>query len=122
VREKVMPDEQWQARTEGSLNAHFKQADGSSRPGTDWKIGLRRGAETQTIFVRAYLADSATKATRANTNYQAQTVIGYVFDRLAAGWTPADGPLPGLTILDPQPGQAVPPPPKRGLLDRLLGR
>jgi hypothetical protein len=117
-----MPDEQWQARVEGGLNAHFKQADGSSRPGTDWKIGLKRGDATHTILVRAYLADGVTKATRDNTTYQAQTVIGYVFDRLAAGWTPKDAPLPGLTILDPKPGQIAPAALKRGLLGRLFGR
>jgi hypothetical protein len=118
-----MPDEQWQGRIESVLNAHFKQPDGSSRPGTDWKIGLRRGDDIQTVIVRAYLADTVSTATRANTNYQGQTVLGYVFNRLADGWTPADGPLPGLTILDPSPGQPVPAPPqKRGLLGRLLGR
>ena len=117
-----MPDEPLQARVEGALNAHFKQDDGSSRPGTDWKIGLKRGDETQTIFVRAYLADGVSKATRDDTAYQGQTVIGYVFDRLGGGWTPADGPLPALTILDPKPGQAASPPPKRGLLGRPLGR
>jgi hypothetical protein len=118
-----MPDEQWQARVEGALNAHFKQPDGSSRPGTDWKIGLRRGDEIRTVIVRAYLADTVSTATRENTNYQGQTVLGYIFDRLKTGWTPVDGPLPGLiTILDPQPGQAVPAPPqKRGLLGRLFG-
>jgi hypothetical protein len=117
-----MSDEQWQGRIEGALEAHFKQPNGSSRPGKDWKIGLKRGADIHTIFVRAYLADNASNATRANTNYQAQTVLGYVFDRLDQGWSPADGPLPGLTILDPAPGQEVPPPPKRGLFARLLGR
>jgi hypothetical protein len=119
-----MPDEQWQARVEGALNAHFNQPDGPSRPGTDWKIGLRRGAEMHTIFVRSYLAGGVTKATRDNTEYQGQTVIGFVFDQLAAGWSPVGAPLPALTltILDPKPGQVVPPPPKRGLLGRLFGR
>ena len=51
-----MPDEPWQVRVESALNAHFKQPDGSSRPGTDWKIGLKRGNEIQTTIVRAYLA------------------------------------------------------------------
>jgi hypothetical protein len=82
---REMPDEPLQARVEGALNAHFKQDDGSSRPGTDWKIGLKRGDETQTIFVRAYLADGVSKATRDDTAYQGQTVIGYVFDRLGGG-------------------------------------
>jgi hypothetical protein len=40
------------------------------------------------------------------------------------GWNPVGAPLPALTltILDPKPGQFVPPPPKRGLLGRLFGR
>jgi hypothetical protein len=119
----MMSEEHWQIRVEGALNAHFKQPDGSSRPGTDWKIGLKRGDEIQTVFVRAYLADTVGAATRENTNYQGETVLGYVSDRLTAGWTPSDGPLPGLTILDPRPGQAVPASPrKRGLLGRLFGR
>jgi hypothetical protein len=123
VEGPIMSDEQWQGRIEGALNAHFKQPDGSSRPGTDWKIGLRRGDETRTVIVRAYLADTVSAATRGNTNYQGQTVLGYVFDRLAAGWIPADGPPAAMTILDPSPGQAVPAlPQKRGLLSRLLGR
>ena len=120
-----MPDEQWQARVEGALNAHFKQPDGSSRPGTDWVIGLKRGDETHKVFVRAYLADTASKATRDNTEYQGQTVIGFVFDRIAAGWNPVDAPLPALTltILDPRPDPVVPHPPKKqGLLGRLFGR
>jgi hypothetical protein len=115
-----VPEEQWQARVEGALRAHFNQPDGSSRPGTDWRVGLKRGAETHTILVRAYLADDVAKATRDNTEYQGQTVIGYVFDRLAGGWTPAAGPLPALTILDPKPGQTVAPAPRRGLLGRLF--
>ena|SRR5215469_4391197 len=119
-----MPDEQWQARIEGGLNAHFKQPDGSSRPGTDWAVGLKRGDETRKIFVRAYLGDGVSKATRDNTEYQGQTVIGFVFDRLAAGWSPDNPPLPALTltILDPKPGQQVPAAPKRSLLGRLFGR
>jgi hypothetical protein len=117
-----MPDEPWQARIEGALNAHFKQADGSSRPGVDYAVGLKRGEETRRIIVRAYLADGVSRATRANTNYQGQTVIGYVFDRLDAGWTPDAGPLPPVTILDPKPGQPVPDPPRRSLLSRVFGR
>ena len=117
-----MAEEQWQARVEGALNAHFKQPNGSSRAGTDWKVGLKRGEETCTIFVRAYLGDGVSKATRDDTSYQGQTVIGYVFDRLAGGWTPAAGPLPALTILDPKPGQEAHAAGKRGFLGRLFGR
>src|SRR5215469_5932501 len=119
-----MTDEQWQARVEGGLNAHFKQPDGTSRPGTDWVIGLKRGEETHKIFVRAYLADGISKATRNNTEYQGQTVIGFVLERLAAGWSPVDAPLPALTltILDPKPGQEGAAAPKRGFFGRLFGR
>ena len=33
----------WLMRVEGGLAASFKQPDGTSRPGTDWKIGIKRG-------------------------------------------------------------------------------
>ncbi len=38
-----MNEAQWQMRVEDSLSAHFFQPDGSSRPGTDWSVGLQRG-------------------------------------------------------------------------------
>ena len=116
---------QWQGRIEGALAAHFKQNDGTSRPGTDYSVGLKRGEETHRIMVRAYLADTVSAATRHDTAYQQQTVLDYVFDRLAAGWTPATGPLGALTILDPRPQPGAPPPqssqPQRGFLRRLFG-
>ena len=115
-----MPESQWQARIEGALAAHFKQPDGSSRPGTDYAVGLRRGDETHRIMVRAYLGDTVTSATRKDTRYQQQTVLDFVFDRLAAGWTPAAEALPVLTILDPRPTQN-PLPLQRGRLRRLFG-
>jgi hypothetical protein len=119
-----MADEQWQARIESGLSAHFIQADGSSRPGIDWVVGLKRGDETHKIFVRAYLGEGVSKATRDDLEYQGRTVRGFVFDRLAAGWSPVNAPLPALTltILDPKPGQEVPIAPKRGFLGRLFGR
>jgi hypothetical protein len=116
-----MADDQWTARAEGALQAHFIGDDGVSRPGTDYAIGLIRGTETRRIIVRAFLADNISAATRADREYQGQTVLGYVFDRLAAGWTPADGDLPPLTIHDPKPG-TTPGAPRRSLLSRLLGR
>ena len=107
-----MAEPQWQARIEGALSASFYQPDGSSRPGTDYAVGLKRGEQTHKVSVRAYLAETVSAATRSNTEYQAQTVLDFVFDRLAAGWTPQSGPLPALTILDPSPGQPVAPPRK----------
>lgn len=118
-----MSEAQWQGRIDSGLSAHFIQPDGTSRPGIDWAVGLKRGDETHKMLVRAYLADGVSKATRDDAEYQARTVLGYVFDRLATGWSPSDGPLPAVTIFDPKPGQPVPPPPqKRGLLARLFGR
>lgn len=120
-----MSEEQWQARVNSGLSAHFIQPDGTSRPGIDWAVGLKRGDETHKILVRAYLADSVSEATRDDAEYQARTVLGFVFDRLAAGWSPVGAAAPALTvtILDPKPGQATPAPPQRhGLLGRLFGR
>ena len=113
----------WQARIEGALSAHFKRPDGSARPGTDNAVGLKRGDETHRIMVRAYLGEAVSDATRKDTRYQQQTVLDFVFDRLAAGWRPAAGPLPQLTILDPKTGQNPPPPQpqQRGFLRHLFG-
>ena len=83
-----MSESQWLMRVEGGLAAHFKQPDGSSRPGTDWVIGLKRGDSTYKVMVRAYLSDDATSKTRADNKYQAQTVMGYLNDLLSQGWTP----------------------------------
>jgi hypothetical protein len=42
-------------------------------------------------MVRAYLSDDMTKRARSDTQYQGQTVLGYVDDLLARGWTPERG-------------------------------
>jgi len=115
----------WQAKIDGTLQAHFKQPDGSSRPGADYKLSLKHGEAIQQIIVRAYLAADLTPAARADAHYQGQTVIGYVFDRLNQGWVPNGEPypLPALTILNPSPDYVPPaPPPKQGLLSRLFGK
>jgi len=78
-------------RIEGALSAHFNQPDGSSRPGTDWAVGLKRGDDAYRVIVRAYLSDDATKQTREDTVYQGRTVLGYVSDLLSQGWTPDRG-------------------------------
>lgn len=83
-----MGDEQWLMRIERGLSAHFKEPDGSSRPGVDWAVGLKRGAELHTVTVRALLADDATAATRANQDYQARTALQYLNDQLRSGWQP----------------------------------
>jgi hypothetical protein len=94
---------EWLVRVDGALQAHFKQDEGPSKPGTDYKIGLKHGADDYQIFVRAYLSPDLSAAARADSDYQARTVIGYVFDRLSRGWTPSLGPLPALTIVNATP-------------------
>jgi len=92
----------WLMRIEGGLNAHFKQPDGSSRPGTDWKVGLKRGEESYVVFVRAYLSDDLAKRFRKDTDYQTHTVMGYVNDMLEHGWHPSQPQKLEITILNPK--------------------
>ena len=96
-----MDETQWLMRVEGGLSAPFIQPDGTSRPGTDWAVGLKRGAEEHRVIVRALLSDDATQATRADQTYQAQTVLGYLNDLLNQGWTPDQPGDLQITILNP---------------------
>ncbi len=92
---------QWLMRIEGALSAHFFQSDGSSRPGTDWSVGLQQGENVCPVMVRAYLSEDMTKRARADTEYQGQTVLGYINDLLAQGWTPDQGSELVITIQNP---------------------
>ena len=94
----------WLMRIHGGLSAHFFQPDGSSRPGTDWAVGLKRGESTYNVTVRAYLSEDATKRTRADTKYQGQTVLGYLSDLLAEGWRPDQGGALVIVIQNPRGG------------------
>jgi hypothetical protein len=82
-------DDSWLMRIERGLSAHFKQGDGTSRPGVEWSVGLKRGNELHSVTVKALLADDASAATRANSEYQARTAMQYLNDQLSAGWNPA---------------------------------
>jgi hypothetical protein len=92
---------QWLIGIEGGLSAHFFQPDGSSRPGTDWSVGLKQGENTYRVMVRAYLSEDMSKRARADTQYQARTVLGYIKDLLAKGWTPDQGGELVITIQNP---------------------
>lgn len=94
-------EEQWLMRIEGALSAHFFQPDGTSRPGTDWSVGLKRGEQTYNVMVRAYLSDDMTRRARADTDYQGRTVLGYLSDLLEQGWTPEQGGDLAITIQNP---------------------
>jgi hypothetical protein len=97
-----MSEQPWLMRVSSGLSAHFKQPDGTSRPGTDWKVELTRGSEAHTVFVRAYLSPDLTKKYQKDTQYQAQTVLGYVNDCLNAGWHPSNQQPLTITILNPK--------------------
>ena len=94
-------EDQWLMRIEGALSAHFIQPDGSSRPGTDWAVGLKQGERDYHVMVRAYLSEDMTKRARADTEYQGQTVLGYISDLLAGGWKPDQGDELAITIQNP---------------------
>ena len=85
-----MPDEPWLMRIEGALAAHFKQEDGSSRPGVLWTVGLKQGETYYKVMVKAMLTDDATPETREDHEYQARTVMQYLNDQIEAGWLPED--------------------------------
>jgi hypothetical protein len=98
----ISNEDQWQIGIEGALSANFFQPDGTSRPGTDWSVGLKNGnQEKQHVTVRSYLSADMTRRARKDTGYQAQTVMGYVSDLLAQGWTPSQGEQLEITIQNP---------------------
>lgn len=94
-------EDQWLMRVAGALSAHFFQPDGSSRPGTDWSVQLKKGEREYHVMVRAYLSDDMTKRAQGDTEYQGQTVLGYISDLLAQGWTPDQGGELEITIQNP---------------------
>lgn len=84
-----MTDAPWLMRIENGISAHYKMPKGPSRPGTMWAVALKRGEETHTVMVKALLTDDATPATRADSQYQAQTTMQYLNDELNKGWHPS---------------------------------
>jgi hypothetical protein len=54
--EVSMVNDVWLMRVEEGLSAHFREEDGSSRPGVQWAIGLTRGEEIYRVLVKALLA------------------------------------------------------------------
>jgi len=75
-------------RVDGALAAHFRLADGPSRPGVEWIIGLKQRERTWQATVKAFFADDATAATMADQEYQAHTAMQYLNALLGAGWNP----------------------------------
>jgi hypothetical protein len=91
----------WLMRVEGGLAASFKQPDGSSLAGTDWKIGIKRGDEIHTVLVRTYLAPDIDAKWKSDSEYQARTAMGYLNDILGKGWNPNEPRAHAITITNP---------------------
>jgi len=101
-----MDEAQWQMRVKDSLSAHFFQPDGSSRPGTDWSVGLSRGDSEYQVMVRSYLSEDANRVTRNDGDYQARMVLEYLGGLLSRGWTPEQSD--DLTVVIPnRPGSTA---------------
>jgi hypothetical protein len=92
--------ESWLMRVEGGLNAHFKQPNGPSRPGTDWRIGLKRGDEVHTVLVRTY-SDKVAPELAKDSQFMSNTAMGYLNDQLKAGWNPAEPRRHEITVTNP---------------------
>ena len=75
---------------ESGLSAHFKQPDGPSLPGVDWRVKVEFDGRIHQVVVRALLAPDASAATRKDEAYQAQTTMQYLADEIGKGWNPAD--------------------------------
>jgi len=103
-----MAEAQWLMRIEGALAAHFKQADGSSCPGTDWAVGIKKGNATYKVFVRAYLSADITPEAKADKEYQGKTVMGYLNDLIMQGWLP-DQPRDLVIVIQNPTGLSTPP-------------
>jgi hypothetical protein len=79
-----------------ALRAHFRQPDGSSRPGTDWVVLLADRDEEHRILVRSYSDD----AVATSVAQQMETVCDFVRTLLRSGWSPNDyRGLPGELVL-----------------------
>ena len=101
----------WLMRIEAALDAHFFQADGRSRPGTDWAVGLKHGEATYRVTVRAYLSNDLSPRWRGDREYQGRTVMGYLNDLIEQGWRP-DQPRDHTIVIANPAGQPPEPPPR----------
>jgi hypothetical protein len=71
----------WQIAVLQGLQAHFKQPDGSSKPGTDWAVALRDGEREHRILVRSYIV-------AVGQDQEVQMVSQFIGELLHEGWTP----------------------------------
>lgn len=97
-----------QMSIESGLAAHFKQDDGPSLPGVSWLVRIEHGGRTHHARVKALLAPQATRATRKDDAYQAQTTMQYLAAEIDKGWDPAQEREHTIEIGNPH-GQVPPP-------------
>jgi hypothetical protein len=76
--------EGFNVRVLNGLRAHFKQASGPSRPGTDWAISLTNSSGEHRILVRTYADDAG----RRSQEREAQLAVEYVGHLIQSGWSP----------------------------------
>ena len=77
----------WKIAVVSALNAHFKQASGPSRAGTDWAVSFVRAGEPSAerrVIVRSYSDEVADKPQEKAVPH----VLGYVASLLESGWSP----------------------------------
>jgi hypothetical protein len=79
-----------QMSIESGLAAHFKRPDGPSVPGVSWLVRIEHEGQVHHARVKALLAPDATRATRRDQGYQAQTTMEYLADEIERGWSPDD--------------------------------
>ncbi len=82
----AMEDPGWKIEITGGLNAHFKQPDGPSKPGTDWAVSLKRGPEVHRILVRSYARGDG----KISQQQEIGMVLHYVAGLVGRGWMPGD--------------------------------
>jgi hypothetical protein len=75
---------EWQITVLQGLKAHFKQPQGTSKPGTDWAVAVRNGAQEYRILVRAFAEDVGD----CGQDGEVAIVIQFVAGLLNQGWTP----------------------------------
>jgi hypothetical protein len=93
---------EWLMRIDSGLEAHFKEANGGSRPGVEWAIDMKHGDKVYRVRVRALLADEASAKTRRDRKYQARTAMQYLDALLTQGWHPDEERQHTIHIGNPQ--------------------
>lgn len=76
------------------MRAHFKQADGPSRPGILWAVVISDGKVETKVLVQSYDTGLAPEQ-------DAQRVMSHMAKLIQSGWTPEDYTgAPGELIVD----------------------